>query len=79
MEIRLRKKGFLDTFTFGRYKGMRVQDVLEEDPDYILWVGKSIDYFPLETAVLMAAQMDTELREDYLDEYLDDYLDIFGH
>jgi hypothetical protein len=53
--IRNTKKGLTDVLTFGRYKGRTVEELLEEDPDYLTWVNKNVDFFPLEDDVMDAA------------------------
>lgn len=34
-------------FTFGKYKGSSYQEVLSEDPGYIRWCHREIDWFML--------------------------------
>ena len=37
----------MDTFTFGKYKGRKIDDICESDPKYVLWVNESIMSFEL--------------------------------
>ena len=51
-------------FHFGKYKGEILKDVLEEDPNYIIWCSDSIDWFDLDTDVYdMASEKDAN-KED---------------
>lgn len=34
-------------FTFGKYKGMFVNDVIRIDPEYVRWAEKNISFFKL--------------------------------
>ena len=34
-----------DHLTFGKYRGMTIQDVLQEDADYIEWCKNKVDGF----------------------------------
>jgi hypothetical protein len=53
--IRNVKKGLTDVVTFGKYKDRTVEELLEEDPDYLIWVDEHVDFFPLEQEVVDAA------------------------
>lgn len=33
--------------TFGKYKGLKVLDMIESNPEYIEWARKNISYFKL--------------------------------
>lgn len=35
------------TFTFGKYKGEAVVDVIYRDPEYVRWAAANIDFFEL--------------------------------
>ena len=35
---------------FGRYKGRTVEDVLDDDPDCLLWVLENVEQFEVVTA-----------------------------
>ena len=49
--LKITKKGLLDEITFGRYKGRTIEELLEEDPGYLLWADSEIGWFKLEAAV----------------------------
>ena len=33
--------------TFGKYKGLKVTDVIDSNPEYIKWAFKNVPYFKL--------------------------------
>lgn len=35
-------------FTFGKYKGERVLDVIQRDPEYVVWAVRNTGFFQLE-------------------------------
>jgi uncharacterized protein (DUF3820 family) len=37
--------------TFGRHRGRTIEDVLEDDPRYLLWVCENVDDFELDDVV----------------------------
>ena len=42
----------LDTpLAFGKYKGRTVEDVLEEDPAYLLWAAENVESFDVDAAL----------------------------
>ena len=41
----LLKHGYDYTFPFGKHKYESVTEVLEEDPNYILWAADNVDWF----------------------------------
>lgn len=40
------------TLTFGKYKGKKIEDVIEEDPKYLLWAHENIEWFQLSDEAL---------------------------
>lgn len=36
------------TFTFGMYKGQKVNDIIEQNPSYIRWCLNNVSYFTLD-------------------------------
>lgn len=50
-------------FNFGKYKGYDILEVIEDDPQYVLWCTDEIDWFDL----------DTELYDQAYEYYLDQY------
>lgn len=42
----------LDTkLRFGKYKGYTVEDVLEKDPEYLLWLLENVEHFEVDKAL----------------------------
>lgn len=39
---------------FGKHKGRMVEDVLDEDPAWLLWAAENVSGFELDTAVMDA-------------------------
>ena len=37
----------MEKFTFGRYKGEDVMDVIRENPRYVRWASKNVSFFVL--------------------------------
>tara|TARA_Y100001968_G_C19202334_1_gene640601 strand:- start:6 stop:356 length:351 start_codon:yes stop_codon:yes gene_type:complete len=46
-----------DTFFFGKYNGRTVEDVLKENPAYILWVNENVEWLTLSNQVLSDANL----------------------
>lgn len=47
--------GLEDTFTFGKHKGDQLEDVIQDDPDYIAWLAEDgVVDFDEETLELLA-------------------------
>lgn len=40
-----------DTVTFGKHKGLTVEDVMEVDPGWLKWAMENVDDFELDQAV----------------------------
>jgi len=52
--INRKTMGLEDCFTFGRYRDMQLEDVIDDDPEYIAWcVEKGIVDFDEETMELI--------------------------
>lgn len=34
-------------FTFGKYKGLYLSDIVEDNPEYVLWCLENIEWFKL--------------------------------
>jgi uncharacterized protein (DUF3820 family) len=34
-------------FTFGKYKGLKVTDLIDSNPEYVKWASKNVPYFKL--------------------------------
>lgn len=39
---------------FGKHRGRTIEDVLEDDPRWLLWASENVDDFELDTAVMDA-------------------------
>lgn len=37
----------MEKFTFGKYKGYSVDEVISSNPKYVLWARKNVSYFSL--------------------------------
>lgn len=61
--------GRYDKLDFGKNKGVSVQELIEEDPSYLLWaIGKDIVTVP-EGVLKDIRQAHTEEDDDYYSEY----------
>lgn len=38
-------------FTFGKYKGLSVNEILDDDPSYLVWANKEVQWFKLKKEV----------------------------
>jgi hypothetical protein len=49
-EYKMKTKEFSlsDKLTFGKYKGYTIEDVLEDDPNYLEWAIDEIEWFELD-------------------------------
>jgi hypothetical protein len=41
--------GLADKLNFGKYKGIAVKELVEENPNYLLWCEENIAWFKLST------------------------------
>lgn len=44
-----------ELITFGKYKGRTILEVLEEDPQYLLWANENVEGFILNDAIFFEA------------------------
>ena len=51
------KLDFDSVFPFGQYRGEDVQDVLEENPSYIIWWHENVSSHPLKKCVVSEAEL----------------------
>lgn len=42
--------------TFGKYKGESIEDILETDPQYLIWLHNNSEYFELDYRLLEIAE-----------------------
>ena len=54
--------GLKDTFTFGKYRGETVENVIRGDPEYCIWALKTVDGFDLHPEAL---ELLTDMGVDY--------------
>lgn len=47
--------GMEDKFPFGRHAGKKVEDILEDDPQYILWFDENVTQYHLDQTIVRAA------------------------
>ena len=53
-----------DKLDFGKHKGLSIKEVLELNPDYIIWANKQIYWFRVDDSVLKRAY---EIANENLD------------
>lgn len=51
----VKPKGKKDILNFGNYKGKRVEDVLFENPEYIIWCDETIEWLKIDRLILYRA------------------------
>lgn len=75
-----------DKFSFGKYKGKTLQEVLSDNCDYVWWCLQNIEYFTVEPEVEKVVEKHHEERErrkiiereayyDWLEEEVTDRFD----
>lgn len=60
-----------DAFTFGKYKGRLIKEVIEQDPSYVVWAADNVKGFNLSPQMLKKA------RDNKQEQEADSYEDIF--
>lgn len=66
-EVDLSRKrvwGLNDVFTFGKYKGSTVKDVIKIAPDYCIWCHNNISWFTLDEDLLLQCEEKVERARD---------------
>lgn len=53
-----------DVFTFGKYKGRSLIEILVSDPQYILWVSENINYIKFNEETIKRAATRAKQKED---------------
>lgn len=50
----------MENFTFGKYKGEKVMDIIKDNPEYVRWCGQNVAWFELtvEQAKELSKQME---------------------
>lgn len=71
----------MDIFTFGKYKGYRVDDVIEFNPKYVRWVEENVSGFSLTkeqkermTCLIRRSFKPSWIYRDDIDDELEDDL-----
>lgn len=60
------KHGYKYVFPFGKHKNEYVEDVLEEDPGYIIWAADNVDWFnPTDEILIEAFDLAQDLKDKY--------------
>jgi hypothetical protein len=59
---------------FGNYKGNLVEDVLHDDPGWLIWVHNKVDGWIIEPSLLQRAE--DALRRDSIDSSFTDWEDV---
>jgi hypothetical protein len=54
--------------TFGKYKGLTVREVIEENPGYLVWAISNIEWFNLDSQAHFQLDKALDLHSNY-DEY----------
>lgn len=66
--------GVQDVFTFGKYKGNTVEDVIHDDYGYIVWCLDNLEWFKVDEYVyeLLTTTMDKyyESKRDYFEYWM---------
>lgn len=62
--------GLKSKLTFGKYRGYRIEDVLEVDPSYLVWAVNNVHWFRLKPNVYELAI--DGLYKERTREYLND-------
>lgn len=44
-----------DSFTFGKYRGRTIAEIIAKDPQYIVWAHNNVDFFKVKSGVLATA------------------------
>lgn len=60
-------------FPFGKHRGRKVEDVLEDDPTYLIWWGENVNSPPLCPVVERCAIQSTDMEGSG-----DEFENVFG-
>lgn len=68
-------KKLSDTITFGKYKGMKVSDVLEEDASYLDWLVNKTNKTAFSKDLIQVIKKEAESQDNdyYVDECDESY------
>lgn len=73
---KVKLKKLEDVMTFGKYKGKKIEDVLSENPSYLVWAHDDIKWFKLEQEIYDEA-VDQANNKRWDNEELDNGIDIY--
>jgi len=56
----------MENFTFGKYKGEKVMDIIKDNPEYVHWCGQNVAWFELtvEQAKELSKQMEIVIERE---------------
>ncbi len=54
-----------DVFTFGKYSGLKISDVIKINPEYIIWCDINIDYIKFKPNVIKNAESNIIIKFRY--------------
>lgn len=57
-----KKYGLNDEFTFGKYKNWSIEDVIAEDPEYVVWAVRNIAWFDIDSDAVTAVSESYEFK-----------------
>ena len=67
----------MEFFTFGKYKGEKVMDIIKNNPEYVRWCGQNVAWFELtvEQAKELSKQMEilTSIHRNRVNKWIDDF------
>ena len=64
------KIGYNYVFQFGKYKSLLVTEVLETDPQYILWAAENVSHFSPTEEVLAEARFACDVNIDEIEDWM---------
>ena len=60
-----------DTLTFGKHKGLTVQQVVDKDPRYLAWACQNVSWFDLDVEARRAGQRAINAADERQAGYLE--------
>lgn len=63
----------MEIFQFGKYKGRKVDEICETDPEYCLWLNANVPSFELTQEQYSAAQYKLYQNKEYRGRLEDEY------
>lgn len=66
----------MENFTFGKYKGEKIMDIIKDNPEYVRWCGQNVAWFELtvEQAKELSKQMEiiSSIHRNRVNKWIDD-------